>query len=91
MRRVSVLAAAGALGLCFVSGFFLAAWLWTSTGDTRPLAQLCARVDYINGLQENPKGEESATEEVQAELKALAEQCRNSAERSRLISKAGRS
>jgi hypothetical protein len=35
MRRISVLAAAGALGLCFLGGFFLGAWLWTSTRDTR--------------------------------------------------------
>jgi hypothetical protein len=53
------------------------------TRHTHPLAQLCARVGYINGLQENSKREESASKEVQPELKALAEQCRNSTERSR--------
>jgi hypothetical protein len=40
-------------------------------------------VDYIKGLQENSKGEEAASQDVQAEVKALAEQCRNSTERSR--------
>lgn len=82
MRRVSLLAAVGALALCFFSGFFLAAWFWTST-RAPTVAQLCARVDYINGLQENLKGEEAASQEVQTEVKALAEQCRNSTERSR--------
>jgi hypothetical protein len=40
------------------------------------LAQICARVDYVNGLQENLKGQEAASEEVRAEFKALVEQCR---------------
>jgi hypothetical protein len=83
MRRVSLLAAVGALALCFLSGFFLAAWFWTGTRDTPTVARLCARVDYIKGLQENSKGEEAASQDVQAEVKALAEQCRNSTERSR--------
>lgn len=38
-----------------------------------PLAQICARV---NGLQENLKGQDAASEEVRAELTALVEQCR---------------
>jgi len=41
-----------------------------------PLAQICARVDCVNGLQENLKGQEAASEEVRAEFKALVEQCR---------------
>jgi hypothetical protein len=65
--------AGGALVFCFVAGFFLAG-LWSSSRDKNPLAQICARVDYVNGLQENLKG--TASEEVQAEPKALAEQCR---------------
>ena len=36
----------------------------------------CARVDYINNLQENLKGQEAASDEVRAEFKALVEQCR---------------
>ena len=42
----------------------------------QPLAQICARVDCVNGLQENLKGQEAASEEVRAEFKALVEQCR---------------
>src|SRR5258705_5128995 len=38
--------------------------LWSSARDTSPLAQICARVDYVNGLQENLKGQEAASEEV---------------------------
>jgi len=38
------------------------------------LAQICARVDYVNSLQEHLK--DAASEEVHAELKALVEQCR---------------
>jgi hypothetical protein len=40
------------------------------------LAQICARVDYVNGLQENLKGQDAASEEVRAEFKALVEECR---------------
>jgi hypothetical protein len=43
---------------------------------TSPLAQICARVDYLNGLQENLKGQEAASEEVRAEFNKLVEQCR---------------
>ena len=46
---------------CFVAGYFLAG-LWWSARDTSPLAQICARVDYVNGLQENLKGQEAASE-----------------------------
>ena len=42
----------------------------------QPLAQICARVDYVNGLQENLKGQDPASEEVSVGLKALVEQCR---------------
>jgi hypothetical protein len=44
--------------------------------DASPLAQICARVDYVNGLQENLKGQEAASDEVRAEFRALVEQCR---------------
>ena len=65
-----------ALAFCFVAGYFLAVW-WSSARDTNLLAQICARVDYVNGLQENLKGgQDAASDEVGVELKALVEQCR---------------
>ena len=65
-----------ALAFCFVVGYFLAVW-WSSARDTNLLAQICARVDYVNGLQENLKGgQDAASDEVGVELKALVEQCR---------------
>jgi hypothetical protein len=76
MMRVSRLGAFLALAFCFVAGYLLAGWWWSSARDTSPLAQICARVDYVNGLQENLKGQEAASEEVRAEFKALVEQCR---------------
>jgi hypothetical protein len=57
---------------CFVAGYFLANW-W-SKRDTSPLAQICARVDYVNGLQEEMK--DAAAEELRIELRRLLEQCR---------------
>jgi hypothetical protein len=72
---ISRLAALVALVLCFVAGYFLAS-LWSSSRDRSPLAQICARVDYVNSLQENLKGQEAASEEMRAEFKALVEQCR---------------
>ena len=73
---VSRLVAFVALAFCFVAGYLLAGWWWSSARDTTPLAQICARVDYVNGLQENLKGQEAESEEVRAEFKALVEQCR---------------
>jgi hypothetical protein len=70
---VSRLVALVALAFCFVAGYLLAG-LWSSARDTSPLAQICARVDYVNGLQETLK--DSASVEVQTEIKALVEQCR---------------
>jgi len=73
VSRLGVLAA---LVICFVAGY-LVAGLWSNARDTTPLAQICARVDYLNGLQENLKGgQDAAGDEVERELKALAEQCR---------------
>jgi hypothetical protein len=72
---VSRLSAFLALAFCFVAGYLLAGW-WSGARDTSPLAQICARVDYVNGLQENLKGQEAASEEVRAEFNALVEQCR---------------
>jgi hypothetical protein len=70
---VTRLAAFVALAFCFVAGYFLAS-LWSSARDRSPLAQICARVDYLNGLQENLK--DAASEKLRTELKALLEQCR---------------
>jgi hypothetical protein len=65
-----------ALAFCFIAGYVVAG-LWSSARDTSPLAQICARVDYVNGLQENLKGgQDAASDEVGGELKALVEQCR---------------
>jgi hypothetical protein len=73
---VSRLGALIALAFCFVAGYFVAS-LWSSARDTSPLAQICARVDYVNGLQDNLKGgQDAAGDEVGVELKALVEQCR---------------
>ena len=72
----SRLGALVALAFCFVAGYVVAG-LWSSARDTSPLAQICARVDYVNGLQENLKGgQDAASDEVGGELKALVEQCR---------------
>jgi hypothetical protein len=71
-RRVGAFVA---LAFCFVAGYFLAG-LWSSARHTSPLAQICARVDYVNSLQENLKGQDAASDEVRAEFRALVEQCR---------------
>jgi hypothetical protein len=71
----SRIAAFVVLAFCFVAGYFFAS-LWSSARDTSLLAQICARVDYVNGLQENLRGQEAASEEVRAEFEALVEQCR---------------
>jgi hypothetical protein len=72
---VSRLGALVALAFCFAAGYFVASW-WSSARDTS-LAQICARVDYVNGLQENLKGgQDAASDEVSVGLKALVEQCR---------------
>ena len=68
------LAALVALVFCFVAGYFVAS-LWSNARDTTPLAQICARVDYVNSLQENLHGQ-LAGDEVGVELRALVEQCR---------------
>jgi hypothetical protein len=73
VSTISVVTAA--LALCFIAGFFLAELLlWSRTGETSPLAKICARVDYANSLEENLKGQ--ASDELRSELKVLAEQCR---------------
>src|SRR6202048_5223404 len=64
-----------ALAVCFVAGYLLAGW-WSEGRDKSPLEQICARIDYVNSLQENLEGQQAASEEVQAEFKALVQQCR---------------
>ena len=73
---VSRLVAFVALAFCFVAGYLLAGWWWSSAPDTSALAQICARVDYVNSLQENLKEPDAASEQVGSELRALVEQCR---------------
>jgi hypothetical protein len=51
--RLSRLVQAFLLGLCALAGYLIAGWWW-GTRDTTPLARICARVDYVNGLQEEP-------------------------------------
>jgi hypothetical protein len=70
--RISRLGAVGALALCFVAGYLLAGF-WSSARDTSPLVKICARVDYLNGLQES---QDAPGDDVRAEIKALLEQCR---------------
>jgi hypothetical protein len=69
------LVAAVAVVFCFVAGYFVA-HLWSSARDTSPLTQICARVDYVNSLQGNLKGQDAASDEVRGEFKTLVEQCR---------------
>jgi hypothetical protein len=63
------------LGLCVLAGYLVAGWWW-GTRDTTPLARICARVDYVNGLQEELQGQQAASEEVRDEFKALVDDCR---------------
>jgi hypothetical protein len=53
----------------------MADW-WSGSRDTTALARLCARVDYVNGLQEELQGQLAASEEVQNEFRMMVEQCR---------------
>ena len=59
-----------------------AGW-WSGTRNLGPLEQICARVDYVNSLQENPEGRQAASEEVRSEFKALVEQCRGYGQKKR--------
>ena len=73
--RVSRLTAGILLVLCFAAGYLFAGWL-SGARDTRPLARMCSRVDYVNGLQEELEGQQAASEEVREQFKALVEECR---------------
>src|SRR5262249_36982646 len=63
------LGAVVALAFCFVAGYVVAG-LWSSARDTSSLAQICARVDSMNGLQESLKGPDAVSDEMGVELKA---------------------
>jgi hypothetical protein len=41
-----------------------------------PLARMCARVDYVNGLQQELEGQRATSQEVREEFAALVEVCR---------------
>ena len=73
--RVSQLTAGILLALCFGAGYLFAAWL-SGACDTTPLARICSRIDYVNGLQEELEGQQAASEEVREQFKALVEECR---------------
>jgi cytochrome c-type biogenesis protein CcmH/NrfG len=64
------------LALCVVAGYLTARWLWPRARDTTPLAQICARVDYIASLQEQLPERQASGEAIREEFKALVEQCR---------------
>jgi hypothetical protein len=57
--RVSRLTAGTLLVLCFAAGYLFAGWL-SGARDTTPLARICSRVDYVNGLQEHLEGQQAA-------------------------------
>jgi hypothetical protein len=73
--RVSRITAGILLVLCFAAGYLFAAWL-SGARDTTPLAHICWRVDYVNGLQEELEGQQAASEEVREQFKALVDECR---------------
>jgi hypothetical protein len=72
---VSRLTAGILLVLCFAAGYLFAAWL-SGARDTTPLARICSRIDYVNGLQEQLEGQQAASEEVREQLTALVDECR---------------
>ena len=63
------------LGACFVAGYLIAEH-WSGTRESTALAQLCARIDYVNGLQEELQGQLGPTQEVRDEFKALVDAVR---------------
>ena len=72
-RTVSRSTAITALVVCFAAGYMLAGWWSGATTDTRPLAQICARIAYVDSLLGGP---EEVSKKVRDELEALVEQCR---------------
>jgi hypothetical protein len=62
------------LGLFFAAGYFTAAW-WALARDATPLERICARVDYLAGLQQEIDAQ-ALNGESRDELKLLVEECR---------------
>jgi hypothetical protein len=61
--------------LSVAAGYLAARWC-SGARDTTPLAQICARVDYMNELQQEIEGAQALSQEMRAEFSALVEQCR---------------
>ncbi len=60
--RSHILLAAVLLGAGFVAGYLIAEGWW-GVRDTTPLARICARVDYVNSLQEVLSSETRVSED----------------------------
>jgi hypothetical protein len=73
-RPVQHIGQALLLGACFVGGYLVAGW-WSGNRDATPLERICARVDYINGLQQEIEGQD-ARPELRNEFNSLVEECR---------------
>jgi hypothetical protein len=71
--RLSRLVGALIIMLCVVAGYLFVSWL-SGGRDTTPLARICARIDYVNSLQQQLS--EPLSEEMQNEFAMLVEQCR---------------
>jgi hypothetical protein len=56
-----------ALAFCFVAGYFLAS-LWPSARDRSLLAQICARVDYVNACKRISKDRKSQARKYEPSL-----------------------
>ena len=67
-----LLLAAFLAGLCFVAGYLTASWRAGTREAT--LAQICGRIDYVSGLEEELPADQG--QKVRDELKLLVEQCR---------------
>jgi hypothetical protein len=70
--RVSRLIGALLIALSVVAGYLFAGWL-LGPRDATPLAQICARVDYLNSLQQELR--EPLSEEMRNEIRMLVGQC----------------
>jgi hypothetical protein len=63
------------VALSILAGYLFAGWV-SGPRDTTQLAQICARVDYVNSLQQALPQQQAAGEEVRNEFAMLVEQCR---------------
>ncbi len=50
------------LVLALLAGYLLANW-WASSRETTALAQICARVDYISGLQQDGDAQDTTQQD----------------------------